>query len=170
MSEPTVDPRAVTPRYGWHVPVLGDVPNVPADLTALATGIEETLFAGSVRAYVATTRSGDAGAGANVSTPLVPQLSITAAPAGIYLTCVFGVFDKPNLVGSPIVLNCMKGGVELYNVAKESPADGYLERADASVMLIHTGGNLQIDWGINGMASGIIAKAGSQGFLARISV
>jgi len=43
MSEPTVEPRATTPLYGWHVPVLGDVPNVPADLTALATGIESTF-------------------------------------------------------------------------------------------------------------------------------
>lgn len=42
MSEPTIDPRAVTPVFGWHVPVLGDVPNVPADMSSLATGIENT--------------------------------------------------------------------------------------------------------------------------------
>lgn len=47
MSEPTVDPRAVTPVFAWHVPVLGDVPNVPADITALATGIEATVLKGT---------------------------------------------------------------------------------------------------------------------------
>jgi hypothetical protein len=43
MSQPTVDPRATTPKYGWQVPVLGDVPNVPSDLTNLALGIEATV-------------------------------------------------------------------------------------------------------------------------------
>jgi microcystin-dependent protein len=38
-----VEPRATTPVYGWHVPVLADPPNVPYDLQTTAEDIEATV-------------------------------------------------------------------------------------------------------------------------------
>ena len=35
--------RATTPVFGWRVPVLGDAPNVPYDITALAEDVERTV-------------------------------------------------------------------------------------------------------------------------------
>lgn len=46
MSEPTVEPQAVVPPFNWRVPVLGDVPNIPSDLTNLATDIGATVLKG----------------------------------------------------------------------------------------------------------------------------
>jgi hypothetical protein len=43
MSEPTVEPRAVTPAFGWHLPVLGDTPNIPYDMQETALDIEATV-------------------------------------------------------------------------------------------------------------------------------
>jgi hypothetical protein len=38
-----VEPRAVTPGYGWHIPVLSDPPNVPYDMQESSLDVEETL-------------------------------------------------------------------------------------------------------------------------------
>jgi hypothetical protein len=38
-----VEPRAVTPIYGWHIPVLSDAPNVPYDMQETSLDIEGTI-------------------------------------------------------------------------------------------------------------------------------
>ena len=50
-----VEPRAVTPVFGWHVPVLSDAPNVPFDMQESSLDIEATVTA------AASTASASAG-------------------------------------------------------------------------------------------------------------
>jgi len=77
MSQPEVEPRAVTPVFGWHVPVLGDVPNVPADMSALATGIEATMVRamGGVAGFITQT-------GTIANAPAAPTRVTTMTGAG----------------------------------------------------------------------------------------
>lgn len=103
MTEPTVDPRATTPTYGWRVPILGDVPNVPGDMTNLALDIEATVRAG-VTGMVAPF----AGAAAPAGWLLCQGQAVSRTTySALYAVCgvVYGVgdgsttFNVPNLKG-----------------------------------------------------------------------
>jgi len=93
MTEPTVEPWAVTPKFAWRVPVLGDVPNVPSDITNLALDIEGTLGK-TQRGIVTMSSYGAVGAGSGA------YLAVTFSPAFAVAPTVVLVTYRHTLTGT----------------------------------------------------------------------
>ena len=84
-----VEPRAVTPKFGWHIPVLADPPNVPYDMQENSLDIEATLSGVRVQASAAITNGSGAGAVTfPVPFPAVPAvvLTVLGQPGMAYLS------------------------------------------------------------------------------------
>jgi hypothetical protein len=75
MSTPQVEPFAATPKYGWHVPVRTDIPDVVADLSALANGIESVLWNVTAGSYMAIKITADS---ASIASGPMVKIACTA--------------------------------------------------------------------------------------------